>query len=45
MAWEASEGSDIDNEENAEGELTAEQKHMQTILKEKGTYVVNFLID
>ena len=45
VAWEASEGSDIDNEETAEGELTAEQKHMQSVLKEKGTYVVNFLIE
>jgi len=45
VAWEASEGSDIDNEDANEGELTPEQKLMQTVLKEKGTYVVNFLLD
>lgn len=45
VAWEASEGSDIDNDDANEGELTAEQKLMQTVLKEKGTFVVNFLLD
>lgn len=45
VAWEASEGSDIDNEDDNAGELSAEQKHMQNVLKDKGTYVVSFLLD
>ena len=45
VAWEASEGSDAENDETAEGELTVEQKHMQSVLKEKSLYVVNYLID
>lgn len=45
VAWEASEGSDAENDETAEGELTPEQKHMQSVLKEKSLYVVNYLVD
>ena len=45
VAWEASEGSDAENDETAEGELTVEQKHMQSVLKEKSLYVVNYLVD
>lgn len=45
VAWEASEGSDIENEDENAGELTAEQKHMQEVLKEKSSFVINSLID
>ena len=45
VAWEASEGSDLDNDDENAGELTVEQKQMKSVLEEKSTYVINFLIN
>ena len=43
--WEASENSDPEADEAAEPELTAQQRQMQNVLKEKATMVVMSLID
>ena len=44
--WDASDNSDLDIEaEQAENELSSDQKRMQAVLKEKSTMVVNSLID
>ena len=44
--WDASDNSDLDiDAETNDNELTADQKRMQAVLKEKSTMVVNSLID
>ena len=44
VSWDGSDSGENENEE-AEPELTVEQKHMAQILKDKTTMVVNHLID
>ena len=43
--WEGSDGSDYEGNDEAEPELTVDQKHMVQILKDKTSYIINFLID
>mgnify|MGYP006889515119 CR=1 FL=1 len=43
--WDTSDNSDADGDHDAEPELSAEQKHMQAVLREKSNMVVDALID
>ena len=44
--WDSNDNYDLDiDKDSDQAELTSEQKHMQTILKEKSTMVVNALIN
>ena len=44
-SWDGSDNSDFEDKEEAEPELTIEQKLMVQVLKDKTNMVVNFLID